>query len=149
MIAAGSTLSSLSPVIGFFGAILALVGIVGAAFAYFKAAYARGTIETLKDSNAALIEKVDILEGASVECTTRLQAVEAENATLRTVVSGSDAIHTLARQIADQHAEVMARVTEVFETIAAHVAITEHAITHRAPAKKTAARKTTTRRSGR
>lgn len=88
----------LSAVLG----VLTLVSVVASAVAVARATLAKTTIETLTQSNAALTERVGILEGENSRQTTRLAALLAENAALQTYVSGSEAIKELAASMARQ-----------------------------------------------
>lgn len=89
-----------------------------------KANFAKTTIATQKDSNEALKERVQILESEVVRLETqdslregRIRALETENATLRTYVSGTEAIKELAltlaasdRVRAGEHHDILAAI---------------------------------------
>jgi hypothetical protein len=129
--------------------LLAIIALLGGAVAYFRQSYAKATIETLRENNAALTDRVSVLEGEGTRCATRLTAVESENTQLRTFVSGADAIKTLAESIAGQHSELMVRLTEIAEAVQAHILV-DHARPPRPPRKRAATvTKATPRSSGR
>lgn len=141
--ASSGGLGSLSPLIGAVLGVFALVVIVGVAVAYFRATYVKATIETLKASNDAYSDRIDQLEADAVQCKTRLDASEHENASLRTYVSGTEAIKDLAATMREQHGDLMGRVAAILDQQAAILDRPRRS----SPARKATAKKPTTRRS--
>ena len=88
------------------GVVLGVVLAVATVVAYFRTALAKATIDTLKESNAALIEQVGILKAEAVVTEARLTAVERENETLR--AAPRVAIDQLMNAIETHHREVLA-----------------------------------------
>lgn len=89
-----------------------LLGVLALAVAYYRASYAKATIATLKDSNAALTERVEILEDQAERCNKELDRVTAENTNLKSYVAGTEAIALLRQTIENQHHELMQRLDE-------------------------------------
>jgi len=79
---------------------------VAALVAYFKASYARATIETLRDSNTALTARVTELEASEARLITRCDAQDQELRNLRTYVSGTEAVHALESKVDAYHGEL-------------------------------------------
>lgn len=76
--------------------VLTLVSVVASAVAVARASLAKSTIETLKESNAALVEQAGI-QGAEISrLTRRLTVLEDENQILRTLASGAAAVGNLS-----------------------------------------------------
>lgn len=128
-------------VFGVLGAFFGIIALVAAAVAVFRANYMKATIDTLKESNAALSDRNDQLDRDIAECQKQLATLKAENHALQNYVSGTEAIHELGHQLKEQHTEAMVRWAEVAETVNSVVLLTEHERakpTRRAPAKKTA-----------
>lgn len=107
------TSTILSVVLG----LLTLVSVVASAVAVARASLAKSTIDTLKESNGALVEQARI-QGSELErVTTRLTALEGENKMLRTLASGSEAVDRMAAglTVADnerkgEHHDILAAV---------------------------------------
>ena len=95
------------------GAVLLIVGIVVVVVTYFRASYAKATIETLKESNAALTERVDILESENERCSAELRGLKTENTNLRNYVSGTEAIGGLQSMITEQFRTITASIDDV------------------------------------
>jgi hypothetical protein len=104
-------------VFGVIGAILGILGLVGAGIAVLRSSYMKATVDTLKESNAALTERNTQLDRATAECSARMDALERENANLRTYVSGTDAIKSLGEQMAQQHVQQMQKFGEILDTV--------------------------------
>jgi len=118
-------LDSIQPVLGVIGIILVILAAVGSAAAYLRASYAKATVTTLGESNAALKEQVEVLKlerdeddrqrellaekhrADQVTWDTRLAAVERENTTLREVVQGKADVERLVMLIQDHHHDVL------------------------------------------
>lgn len=108
--------------VGAIAAILGLLGLLASAAAYLRATYAKATVATLAESNAALKERVELLTGdlvneradraqEKVDHATqraadmaRLAAVEVENATLRELVQGKADLDRLVLLVNDNTA---------------------------------------------
>jgi hypothetical protein len=99
-------------------AILGLLGLLASAAAYLRASYAKATVATLAESNAALKEQVEILkaerdadelerEAERARMTARLETLERENGTLREVVQGKADVERVIMVIQDHHHEVI------------------------------------------
>ena len=102
---------------------LALVSIGASVVAVLRANLATTTIDQLRLSNAALIERVGLLELENGRQAARLTALQEENAALLTYVNGTDAIRVLAASIAEsdqvrlrEHDETLALLRAIKET---------------------------------
>lgn len=94
--------------LGVLGGLLGLVLVVATVVAYFRASLAKATIETLKDSNSALTDRVAILEAEQERQKVRTESLERENATLREAVSGKADVAEILALITHHHNEVTA-----------------------------------------
>ena len=83
---------------------LLLVTVAATVVAYFRASLAKATIDTLKESNAALSEQVTILKAEQLATNARMESVERENELLRS--APQVAFHKLSNAI-DHHHETM------------------------------------------
>lgn len=116
------TSTILSAVLG----LLTLVSVVASAVAVARASLAKSTIDTLKESNDALVQQAGI-QGAEIgRLTTRLTALESENKMLRTLASGSEAVERLSAGLTatdvlrrDEHHDILAAVHGQQEVYAA------------------------------
>lgn len=108
----------LSGWVGLAIAVLGLLGLLASAAAYLRASYAKATVATLAESNAALKEQVEILkaerdadtierETERATLTARLETLERENGTLREVVQGKADVERVIMVIQDHHHEVI------------------------------------------
>lgn len=111
--------------VGLAVAVVGLLGLLASAAAYLRASYAKATVATLSESNAALSEQVEILKGQREEeareraaekeraaaevyaLTTRVEAQERENAVLREAVQGKADVERVIMVIQDHHHEVI------------------------------------------
>jgi hypothetical protein len=111
--------------VGLAVAVLGALGLLASAAAYLRASYAKATVATLSESNAALSEQVEILKNARedeakerleerrraaqeiVGLTTRVEAQERENAILREAVQGKADVERVIQVIEDHHHEVI------------------------------------------
>jgi septal ring factor EnvC (AmiA/AmiB activator) len=107
---AATTAISLNGIGGIVGIALALIGAVAVAVSYYRASYSRATIDTLKDSNAALTERVELLEDDMERCSSALVAMTSERDNLRSYVAGTEAINALAVTITEQHLALMRKL---------------------------------------
>jgi FtsZ-binding cell division protein ZapB len=107
--------SGLSPVdlVGLIGGIFGILSVVAGALAVLKSNYLKATVDTLKESNTALNERNDQLDKDVSSCALRIDALEKENETLRTLASGADAVVKLRETLAIQHAELLYAVTNL------------------------------------
>lgn len=97
-------------VLGVIGAVVALVVFLGAVVVYFRGSSDKGTIQTLKDSNDALIQRVGILESDNRDLKTRVVALERENAALRAQRPSAAAIAELQTLVEETGASLAARL---------------------------------------
>lgn len=95
--------SDTSDVISVILGIFAVVSLVTSLVAFARAGLAKSTIETLQQSNAALSERVDLLEAENARDKADLLRLEAENEVLKGIVGASDAIERLGVTIAVQY----------------------------------------------
>lgn len=90
--------------------VLTIATAAAAGVAYFRASYAKATIETLKENNSALSNRVDILEGENETLKVKVAAVEQENTLLRTLVPAEETLGTILeclRELSDQHRDIL------------------------------------------
>lgn len=126
---------TLTAVLGIIGALLTLVSVVASAVAVIRANLAKATIDTLKENNASLQERVLLLEKESernaatlVARDARLRELGAENKALQSYVSGTEAIEKLAEILSKQAA---ARSAEHHDILAAiQLSMTAHETGH-------------------
>lgn len=76
-----------------------------AAVAYFRASYAKATIETLKENNDALTNRVTILESDLKAANVKVAAVEQENILLRTLVPAEETLGVILVTLQELHAQ--------------------------------------------
>ena len=116
----------LSGWVGVVVAVIGLLGIVAGTAAYLRAGYAKATVQTLSENNAALTDQVRILKEEREEekrvhtqertesaaeiyaLTARVEAQERENDILREAIQGKADVERLVMLIQDHHHEVMA-----------------------------------------
>lgn len=79
-------------------AVIALTGFFGSVVVFLMGSKDKGTIETLTRSNAALNERVGLLEREKDDMKNRVSVLEAENAGLMAQRPSADAIAALAEQ---------------------------------------------------
>lgn len=113
-----------STVVSIIGVLLGVIAAVAFAMMYFRGSYAKATIETLKQNNDALIERVDLLDDRANECAARADVLERENEMLKRMVTGADAIKTLqeavshmAGAISASHHETLSMATEILRDV--------------------------------
>jgi hypothetical protein len=104
--AAASGLGPVAVVLTILAGLAALLVVLAAAVAYYRASYARATIETLRDSNAALTDRVIVLEASETRLTAENTAQKQELVNLRTYVSGTEAVHALGTKVDAYHQEL-------------------------------------------
>lgn len=93
-------------VVGLIGGVFGIVLAVATVVAYFRVAVSKATIDTLKESNAALTERVTILERDQIAINTRNTTLLAENGILRDALSGKADTAALASAIEAHHKSV-------------------------------------------
>lgn len=111
--------------VGIVVGIIGLLGLFASAAAYLRASYAKATVATLAESNAALMQQVELLKSErdeerrdrererredsqkATQMALRVEALERENATLREVVQGKADVERLVMLIQDHHHEVI------------------------------------------
>lgn len=86
--------------------IVSLASALGAAFALFRASYAKVSNETLRENNADLVARVSILEAEII----RLGVYEKENQLLRGLIPSEDVLRSMiaqheswATQLSEEH----------------------------------------------
>lgn len=117
----------MSGVIGVILGVFAILSMVASVAAFFKANLSQKIIDTLKESNAALTERVRILEDQGNRDTARITALVAENVALQNYVSGTEAIQELAGALAKvdvaraaEHHDIMAAIQTIPMVITSH-----------------------------
>lgn len=86
--------------------ILTIATAAAAAVAYFRASYAKATIDTLRDSNQALAERVGLLELEVTAEKAKTEALREENRLLRTLVPAEETLGVILQtlqELASQH----------------------------------------------
>lgn len=94
-------------------AVLGLVGLMVAAIAVAYSALIRTTIATLKDSNAALTERVGLLEQDRVRDQAEIKRLTTENQVLRGVVSGTEQLAAIRAAMLEQHQDQMTTLNAI------------------------------------
>lgn len=114
-------------VIGIILGVFAVLSAVASVAAFFKANLSQKIIETLKESNAALTERVTLLEGENTRDKAQIRSLLAENAALQTYVSGTEAVKELAQIVgsadkarADEHHDIIAAIQALPVVVTAH-----------------------------
>lgn len=86
---------------------ITLITAAAAAVAFFRASYAKTTIETLKENNSALTEQVGILKEGHDNAVRELGELRAENSVLREALQGKADVERVIRVIEDHHRDVI------------------------------------------
>ena len=123
--AVGAAPSWLSGWVALVAAIIGVLGGLSGAVAYLRAGYAKATVQTLGENNAALSDQVRILKEERAEdqrlrqeertksaaevfaLTARVEAQERENDILREAIQGKADVERLVMLIQDHHHEVI------------------------------------------
>lgn len=95
--------------------ILTIATAAAAAVAYFRASYAKATIDTLKDNNDALDKRVDILEKELSEEKVKTEALREENRLLRTLVPAEETLGVILQSLVElghQHEAILHLLTD-------------------------------------
>lgn len=90
------------------GGVLAIVVLVAVIVAYFRVNLSQATIDTLKESNAALTTRNGELDAELLDLKPRVAALERENEVLRSALGGKADVERIAALIEHHHDEVMA-----------------------------------------
>lgn len=108
--------------------LLTVAAVAGATVAVARSAYAKATIEELKGQN-------DVLREGNADCKARVaaledraEALERENSTLRTVVTGKTELSQLQADLRDHHREALSRVDVLRDDIRALIAALDDGI---------------------
>lgn len=125
VVAADTVPTWLSGWVGLAVLILGALGLLASAAAYLRASYAKATVTTLSESNAALSEQVEILKTQRAQeaaalvverersasevyaLTTRVETQERENTVLREAIQGKADVERVIMVIQDHHHEVI------------------------------------------
>lgn len=97
------------------------VGVVlflGAATVFLRGSKDKGTIETLTRNNAALTERVQILEASDLAKTTQIQALTTANKVLQNTVNSSELINALRHDLTEHHTAAMEELEQVHTDLA-------------------------------
>lgn len=93
--------------------IIAVIGALGAAGAYFRVSYMKATVQTQKETIEAQSQRIDEYEQGQhdrdrqiTDLQAKVHSLDNENHTLRGVISGREAIKELADLVKAQHAEI-------------------------------------------
>jgi hypothetical protein len=86
-------------ILGWLPIAFGFVVIAAAVVAYYRSSLAKATIDTLKESNGALTERVGLLEVDSERKTEQIRTLKAENETLRNVVTGIDFLKRISTDL--------------------------------------------------
>lgn len=81
------------------GVLAGLLVIAAVVVAFFRANYAKATIDTLRDSNTALTSRVTELEAENSRQAVKLKHLEDEAEALRGYVSGTEAVRALEQKV--------------------------------------------------
>lgn len=100
---------NLGSILGVIGSLFAVVLVVATVVAYFRASLAKATIDTLRDSNNALQERVTILESETEKMKVKTESLQRENGILREAVSGKADILQIVQLLENHHNTVMDR----------------------------------------
>lgn len=100
------------------GLLLGLIGTLGIAYAVFRSATVQKTLDLYKGENEALGKAVARQQADIVTLTTKVEELEKANAVLRDTVSGTAAVETLKRQMAEEHNTVVDILTEIKDQMA-------------------------------
>lgn len=108
-------------VIGVIGAILAIAGGLGVAYAVFRSATVQKTLDLYQSENEALGRAVARQQGDLLAFGERMRALEEENRVLRNVVTGKQYLEEFSAAFAKrerEHQAVMALLAEIREQLA-------------------------------
>jgi hypothetical protein len=97
---------------------IAIVLFLGSATVYLRGSKDKGTIVTLTQNNAALTERVAILEASDLAKTTQINALTAANLVLQKTVNSSELIHDLREDLTSHHRAAMEGLEQVHSDLA-------------------------------
>jgi predicted RNase H-like nuclease (RuvC/YqgF family) len=110
-------MGSLGAILTILGGLAALLVIAAVAVAFYRASYARATIETLRESNNALTNRVSELEASEGRLKLRCDSLEREAVSLRGYVSGTEAVRELEKKVEAYHGELLAHRRELISRL--------------------------------
>lgn len=96
----------------------AVVLFLGAATVYLRGSRDKGTIDTLTRNNAALDERVKILEASDLVKQGKIDALTQANQVLTNTVNSSELIKALKVDLANHHAAAMTGVEQLHADLA-------------------------------
>lgn len=102
------------------GAVLALTGTLGIAYAVFRSATVQKTLDLYETENAALGKAVARQQADLLTVTARLEQIERENEVLRNIVTGKaqlDEIRAATHLTQQQHDEMMVALADVIRRL--------------------------------
>lgn len=100
-------MTTLSTALSVLGVLCGLLVIAAAALALFRANYAKATIDTLRDSNTALTDRVKELEADNTRILAQNESQATELRYLRTYVSGTEAVKALERKVEEHQRDLV------------------------------------------
>lgn len=86
---------------------IGIVLFLGAATVYLRGSKDKGTIETLNRNNAALTERVGILEASDLAKKAQIEALTSANLVLQNTVNSSELIGDLRQDLSSHHEAAM------------------------------------------
>jgi hypothetical protein len=98
--------STLGLLVSIVGGLFGLLVTTAAVVAFLRANLAKTTIETQRTTIVAFETRIAQVEGDNKRCTERIAALEAENATLRSIVSGVDELKRMRVELTNHKDEV-------------------------------------------
>lgn len=111
---------NVSAIIGVALAVVGLIAAAAAGVAYYRAAYAKATLETYRNDNEALSSRVGhledqvaVLEKQHHADETRIKAIESENATLKNVIGATAAIAEMTGTMNSQYVNLGGRLDRI------------------------------------
>lgn len=99
-------MSTLALLVTIVGGLFGLLVTTAAVVAFLRANLAKTTIETQRTSIVAFETRISQLEADNTRSTERIAALEAENATLRSIVSGVDELKRMRVELVAHKDEV-------------------------------------------
>lgn len=97
---------------------IGIVLFLGTAIVYLRGSKDKGTIATLTRNNAALSERVAILEASDLAKATQIKALTTANMVLRNTVNSSELIADLRRDLNDHHHAAMEGLEQMHADLA-------------------------------
>jgi len=100
------------------GEFFLILGIIGVVIVYLRSDVQRKTSASLKEWGEALEKRVEALESERADLLHRVDSLEKENAVLRSLVTGEAKTNELLEATEENHAEVMAVLSEIRDVFA-------------------------------